>query len=704
MANYYIKKTMKTFQPASIVVLGLFLCQDNAYPQRYEAGIRETDRPVKEKIERKIMTAPKKPPAITEEPIKPVLEGPKIFVKKIELIGVESFNPEDFNPITEKYKNRDVYFSEIKDMMAKEIERDYLKRGVIAACFVPPQEVKDGIVKVRVVEAKLGSVKVNKPRYFRQDRIAYNWSTEKGKVLRYDRISRDLQLANKNPDREVKATLLAGELPETTDVMLEAKTKFPFHVTGTFDREGVPATGKARAGIGFVENNMLGLEDTVIAGYTGGLDFGGTYLYQKVPVTAFGTTLLYGLSQTKSFPKKDYTIYGLSATSQEISVAIYQDLYTKSVYRGDVYLGIDAKNKHVVATSGTVANDRLRELQGGISLLERGTDDVTYVKGDFSQGLNFLGALRRNEYSSRDAGNVFLKLTGTAQYRKALPKGFQASAKISGQLSTIALTPEEEFYMGGIDSVRGYPSGDFLADNGFVANLELTHNASFIPDWVRFPYGQRPIGEEMMLVGFFDYGYGMKRSVQQGELGKRKMAGAGVGVRVNLLDQATLRLEWGFVLDTMANMPYTQFDRQRLHFSIDFQDKMPEEIERFQKLYREDYIKESAWKMVNLEMKNPDSLLRQKIYEYLSEADRYYAAGDLKSARKYYEKVETIGMNAHRQAEAYIRECYEQIDGLNKDISSAEVMMREGSYDKAKETLQKVKESAQPKQLFIKVI
>ncbi len=689
---------------ALILTAGVFLYAPAVFSAQFESAIREVDVSARAKVEKKLLVPPKKAPGIKEEVIKPVFEGEKIFVKKIDLVGVQSFKPEDFKPIVEKYENREVYFSELSEMMVKEIEKDYLKKGVIAACFMPPQEVKDGVVVVRVVEAKMGDLKISDQRYFRKERLAYYWSTEKGKVLRYDQMSRDLQFLNKNPDREVRATLHAGEIPETTDVILESKTHFPLHFTGTFDREGAPATGKARLGAGFVENNLIGLDDTAIVGYTGGLDFGGIYAYHKVPVTPFGTTLLYGFSETKSFPKKDYTQYGISAMSQEISAAIYQDLYFKDAYKGDIFFGVDVKNKHVVANTGTVNNDRLRELQGGMSLLDRGSSDVTYIKGSASQGLNFLGAKRRSQYSARNAGNVFFKAIGNAQYRKALPKGFQALAKISGQISSIALMPEEEFYMGGIDSVRGYPSGDFLADSGFVANLELTCPASFIPDWVKFPYGQRPVKEEITLLGFFDYGYGMKRSVQPGELGKRKMGGAGIGIRINLLDQATLRVEWGFVLDSMANMPYTEFDRQRLHISVDFQDDMADEIDRFQKLYKEDYIKECAWKIVNSEMKDPSSLLSQKINEYCLAADKAYAEGDFEGAKKYYERVATIGRNAYRQVEVYVRESYKHIEELKKDSALAEEFLQDGNYDKAKEMSEKVKDEAQIKPLFIKVI
>ncbi len=538
---------------------------------------------MRQQVEKELIKAPLKPAEPGEAPEKKEFSGPSLFVKTIKLEGVETFPVEDFRPVLEKYEDREVYESELRENLTGAIQREYLKRGVIAAAFIPPQEIKEGVTVVRVVEAKMGTLEVTKARYFLKERLYYYWLIKAGEVLRYDRISRALQFMNKNPDREVKSTLLRGKKPGTTDVALTQKTYFPFHITVTMDNEGSVSTGKIRKGAGFVENNLIGLDDTLMAGYTGGKNFGGAYAYHRVPITNFGTTVLYGYNKTKAFPKKDFESWGISSMADSASAYLYQDLFRKDVYKGELSAGLEANNKRVVYNNGTINADRLRIVRFGAGLMDRSAEGSAYIKPQFSQGLNFLGARRKGEFSSRQAENTFSKFNLYAQFLRGTVKGINVQCKFTGQLASEKLMPQEELYVGGIDSVRGYPSGDYLADAGFYGNIELLVSPGFLPDTLKFPYGERPIKDEITGVFFFDYGYGQKRGMIQGEQADRRMASIGAGVRIRILNQATLRLEWGIPLDPLVNRPFTEGggNRPRLHFSIDFQDNLDREFKRF---------------------------------------------------------------------------------------------------------------------------
>lgn len=565
------------------VMLSIALNQQPAFSQpAVNQATKEVDRSVRERVEREMMKAPSRPARIKETPEKKELAGPKLFVKAIKLEGVETLTVEAFKPILEKYENREVYESELKEMLKGEIEREYLRKGVLAVAFIPPQKIEGGVVILRVIEARMGDLEVTKARYFLKDRIYYYWAIKKGDILRYERISRSLQFMNKNPDREVKATILPGKETGTTDIALTQKTFFPFHVTASLDNEGSIPTGKMRKGLGFVENNLLGLDDTLMAGYTGGKSFGGAYAYHKVPITSFGTSIMYGYSRTKAFPKKDFEQYGISSTSDSLSAFLYQDIFEKDEYKGEISVGLEANDKGVVYNNGTINADRLRIMRIGYSFLERSDKSVAYIKPVFSQGLNLLGARRKSEFSSRQAENTFSKFNLSAQFLHRTAKNMQFQAKFTGQLASEKLMPQEELYIGGIDSVRGYPSGDYLADTGFYSNLELLLSPFFLPDELRMPYGERPVKDDITGVFFFDYGYGQKRGMIEGEQADRRMASIGMGVRIRLLSQATLRLEWGIPLDPMVNRPLTEGggNRPRLHFSIDFQDNLDKELKR----------------------------------------------------------------------------------------------------------------------------
>lgn len=669
-----------------------------------DQATREADRSVRQQVEKRFQeTTPRKPPKVKDIKLEEKREGPAFMVKKITLEGVESFKPEDFSTIVSNYENKELTISDLK-ILSGEIEREYLKRDIIAACFLPPQDIKDGAVKLRVVEAKMGNLEVKKMRYFSEDRIRYYWSIAPGEVLRYGEISRSLQIINKNPDRMAKAALHAGDKPETTDVVVEAATNFPIHMTAMLDREGIISTGKLRRGFGVVDNNLLGLDDSLVLGYIGGTSFNGAYGYHRVPITNFGTTIMYGYNWTTSSPKKNYEVYDMHSTVESYSVFVYQDLFEGSDYRGEISAGLEKNNKRVISGIYNDLNiDKLTVSTVAATLVKRVQGRNISFRTAFSQGLNFLGSRPKNPLSSRLAGSTFSRFQVSANFRQALVKNYQANLKFTGQAASEKLTPQYEMYMGGIDSVRGYPSGDYLADSGIYANLELLVPMPFLPEWVKVPYGERPLKDDITGVLFFDYGIGSKRGKIQGEQSVDRMASIGVGVRVKLMNQALLRLEWGIPLDPMVNRPITEGggNRPRLHFSIDFQDDLPEEVERFSKVFKDEYLNKAAWDIVDKEMKNENSLLHKNIYKNLTLAKKAQKRGDMASAKKYYSKIASIGSSAYRQVEIYLKENYKNMDTLRAANEEAAAYYKEGDYKKSKEMSQKIIEDAKIKPLSI---
>lgn len=695
-----------------IIILSLsfllpFLNSSSLFGQQIsDQATREEDRDIRGEIEEKMITPPKKLPEIKEEiEEKPKEEGPRFFIKKIKLEGVETLPEEDFMLLLEKYENRDVAFSEL-EILAKEIERHYLRKGIIAACFVPPQDIEEGVVKLRVVEAKMGNLRIKEHKYFSESRLRYHWLVEPGEVLRYDKLSHSLQLMNKNPDRFVKATLHAGKKPETTDVLLEADTNFPIHATLSYDREGSPSTGRYRKGAGFVANNLFGFDDILMHGYNWGDDYTSIYFYHRLPITRRGTSLLYGYNWTQSFPKKGYRQFEISSRTESYSAFLHQDLFMKGEYKGEFNIGLEAKDKGSCYNKGTLNRDKLRILRTGGLLIFKGLKSVMYLRPELSQGLNIFGAVRRNEYSSRNAENTFTKVNLDASYKKALFRGLQASAKFKGQLASQALVPMEELYLGGINSIRGYPSGDFLADNGFHTNIELLVSPFFLPDELRFPYGAKPLKDEVTGVVFFDYGYGERVNALSTETSKRTLASVGVGVRVRVFDQALLRLEWGWPLmyGGFANRPENEFANSRFHFSLDFQDRVFEEFGRIQKEIGEDNIKCEAWGLLNAEMKNPESPLRIKLHRYLYLARQAEEEWNFRDAKTCYARVSVIIKSAYRQAENYVRETVKQREELVGHNRLATQYYRNREYEKARELLEKVKAEAKVKPFLLQII
>lgn len=531
-------------------------------------AIREINRPLLDRILEKLRPPIfPKPELETAGPAEKPEEGPRFFIKKIQITGIESFAPDTFDVFKRKYENREVSLGELTQL-TKEITQEYLQRGILATCIVPQQNVPDGVITLQVLEARMGQLHVNEHKYFRKHRIDYYWKVKPGEIIKYPDVLKSLSLINKNPDRKAKAIFSKGSKPKTTDITLEVKTQFPLHFNYSVDNEGVVSTGKVRSTTGIRQHNLLGLDDTLLAGYLFGKDFDGIYTYHSVPITNFGTTLVYGHTLSKAAPKKEFEAAGIHAKSRDMTVTVYQDIFWKGQYTGNAHLGFDAQDNRSINNSGTTSRDRLRVVRLGYDRVYRKFNRAINLSTELSQGVNGFGSRRNNPLASRGAENTFSKMNLTLQTRYSPIWDLQGNVQLKVQTTNKRLTPQEAFYLGGISSVRGYPSGDFLADDAVQINTEIILPTFFIPANVPMPFSKRPLKKNVTFISFWDYGWGNKQEHLSGEKDTANLMSVGAGFRVLLVDKASLRLEWGFPI---GDKSITESGDSRFHFALDFE-------------------------------------------------------------------------------------------------------------------------------------
>lgn len=636
---------------AAIIILlyavSNYPCRAYAQPDASRAT-SEMDRFRSREMERKLQKIPPKTPEPTVKEAPVVKDERKFFVKKIILVGCETFPPETFATLLAKYENREIGFSELANL-AGEIGRDYLDRGIIAAVFAPPQDVVEQMVTLRVVEARMGEIVVQKHKYFDNKMLKKYWIVPPGEILQYGKLSKSLQMMNKNPDREVKAGLRAGKKPGTTDVYLTPDTRFPIHTIYSFDNDGVLTTGKYRNGFAIRDNNLLGVDDIGLGGFSLGQDFKGAYGYHNVPLGSRGTALIYGYSYSESTPKGDFTQYGMKSTAETYSGSIHQDIYWDNEYVGEIFSGFDAKDKLVNYQDGVLNKDRLRVMSFGGTYVKRSPDGVVYISPIFSQGLNAFGASSpTNPLASNSAASTFSKFNVDFSIRTALPFDMQENLKIRTQFAGEKLFPQEEFALGGIDSVRGYPASDYLADNAVLTNLEILIPAIFIPKDLRLPYDRRTLRDNVTMVTFMDWGYGNRRVDEK----SHNMIGIGGGLRFNIYDQAVVRLEWGVPI---GDRPITESYPVRFHFAIDFQDKLPEEIQRITTAMRLERIEKKTKKRVDQELTANDNSLKREIEGYRLAAEEASRKGDKAEAERLSAKAQEVYDALYNKTEEEVR-------------------------------------------------
>ncbi len=672
-------------------------------PPGIDRATREIDRPIREEVEERLRPSIVPDPVEEEEP-EPEPVGPTFLLRGINLEGVVSFETQDFDHVLERFIGRRISIETLQ-IITSAIEREYLARGIIAGCFVPPQDVEDGIVTLEVVEARLGQLRINEHgRFYDPARIHYYWDIAPGEVLRYDKMSKSAQLMNKTPDRTVSITLHAGELPGTTDVIMDVDTRFPVHVFGSFDREGAVSTGRKRTGLGIRHNNFLWIDDSLMMGSTFGNDFTSMYLYHLVPITPFGTSIMYGYSDSKSAPKKEFERFVIKSESQNYSFFIKQDVYRGDEYRGEVSIGVDAidRTTRSLGGFGTLSRDRLRVMRLKSTLTHRFPGAVTSITPELSQGLNWLGARRKNRFSSRQASNTFTKFNFDIRHQRLFPMNLQAALNVRSQWAGEKLVSTEQLALGGINSVRGYPSQDYMADSGIVTNLELIFPAYLVPEDLKIPYESQTVRESLSPFLFFDWGWGTKRGNIQGEKHLSYLSGAGMGLRIRMFNQASLQLAWGFPLG-IADKPSSESADSRFHISLNFEDQFHEEFRRITKIAEEERVRRLASRLVDSELNRAGSPLRKKVYGTFLMARQAEENGDLEMASTLYARFLRMSRHLEEQAINYVLTAFDREKALKAMDREARQAYNSGDLEQAKSLWENIRDKAELKPLVLRV-
>ncbi|MFB2768787.1 ShlB/FhaC/HecB family hemolysin secretion/activation protein [Pelatocladus sp. BLCC-F211] len=505
----------------------------------------------------------------TPEPI-PSGEVPQtIIVKKFKITGSTVFSPEDFDKTTKPFTNRPITFAQLFQLRS-EITKLYVDKGYITSgAYIPPQKLQNGVVEIKVVEGELEDIKVIgtqklHPKYL-QSRLAI--ATKK--PLNRDRLLEALQLLQLNPLIEtLSAELSAGSRPGQSLLEVKITEANTFNVQLILDNGRSPAVGTFRRQIQVNEANLSGWGDRISAVYANTDGSNALDLNYTLPINPHNGTLSfsYGFSDNQVI-ERPFDVLDIQSNSNYYELSLRQPIIQKPTQ--EFILGLTASHRRSKATflddevpfpgTGTDAEGRtqvtaVRFFQEWVS---RDSQQVFAMRSQLSVGLDLFDATINETFPD----SRFVAWRGQAQWVRLLGRDTLLVLRGDVQLADRPLVPFEQIGIGGLDSVRGYRQDALLTDNGIFASAEVR-----IPV-VRFS-GRNNF---LQVAPFVDFGNGWNdsgRSDFEVELDSHTLLSVGLGLRLQLEDNLTARLDWGIPLISITSEDKDSWQENGLYFSI----------------------------------------------------------------------------------------------------------------------------------------
>jgi hemolysin activation/secretion protein len=404
--------------------------------------------------------------------------GAKIHVCKVEVRGNESLPLKEIEARIEPQINCPLSISDIH-RLCRTIEALYSEKDFfLARVFPPPQEIKDGTLILEVLEGKLGNVTVDGNKHYSDSFVLKYFTHLLNRSLNYRSFLRALLLLNENSDLAAGAIFEKGHQIGEADVIIHVIDKYPIHLYLNGNDYGRYLTTNFRAGGRldtqiFVDGDKLSVAEVV------GFPIDALYftdVVYRVPINARGTFCEISYLNSR-FHVQEMLYLRLAGRSDIGSLKISHALHRGRLLSCDLFANFDYKQIQNFTLSQTTSFDKIRLLTLGSTLdyfsQSAGRNYIVMKMGMGIPGL-FDGLSHPTALSSRPgAQGNFFKLNVDYDYLKKLKYDSFFVFHLTGQWSPNLLTVPEQIYIGGADTIRGFPLATALGDSGYYFNLEF---------------------------------------------------------------------------------------------------------------------------------------------------------------------------------------------------------------------------------------
>jgi hemolysin activation/secretion protein len=489
--------------------------------------------------------------------------GSAFFVSEIRISGANQMPEEFLRDLARPFEGRKQTVLALQGL-ADQITAEYRARGYInSQAYIPPQELQSGVFVIAVLEGRIGRIIFEGNHHYSEELLRRYCSIKEGDVLSYPQLQKTIGRLNQHSDRTVQALIRPGAQPGESDVVLKVHEKGILLPSIFADNQGSKAVGQNRFGLGLRLNNLLRQDDTLRVGGMAGQDFASGFMEHSLPIARINSVWKTGVSNAKSLPKKQYKPYGVSSTTMDYWGGLETSLVKAERWALDWKTLMNFKESRTLFLSGTDSRERLRVVRLGPALTLRDPGGVTLFDAQLSLGLDALGAALYQASSQRDnVGPDFTIIEPSVERIQKMPLGTRLWVSGKGHLSPDKLPSSEQLSLGGADSVRGYPEGDFFADQGFLMKAEYLVPFFVVPDNWKMPWSRNRLRDDLDFALFFDQGCGRFRSPATDQRGSECLSGTGVGVRARISENIHFTTDFAYAVGAD---PVASDQRFRIH-------------------------------------------------------------------------------------------------------------------------------------------
>lgn len=492
------------------------------------------------------------------------VEGMRLEIKGFRIVGLTVASEAEVKDVLAPFIGPDKRFQDLLDASAA-LKRELAGRGYfLADVIVPEQKIADGIIELRVLEGRLGKVRlevdpgVNISRSLLE---SYLGSLEEGGLIQTSDVERALFQIHDLRGIVATSSFAPGTTSGAADLTIKVSPGKAIDGNLDFDANGSIYTGLHRTSAGVDGNSLFGFGEFISVRASNAID--GNLRFARasvlVPVGPWGSKIGAAISDlnfrlgTSQFAalKLNGSAYVTSLTaihpfirSRNTNLLLIAQSDKREFYDISLASGDENRKKTDVNSLALSGDFRDRLGGGGINVF-----NIAYTLGELKFGIPTKEAADQAAGGRKTKG-LFGKTNLTVTRLQAVADRLALYASYTQQFTNKNLDPSEKFSLGGPNAVRAYPQGEGAGDEGYFGTAELRYRLPLEDD----------LPGSMVLTGFYDFGRStlIKRpttadltSVPPTAL-MRRIAGPGFGVNWEVPNDWYLRATLAFRDTTRA--------------------------------------------------------------------------------------------------------------------------------------------------------
>jgi len=460
--------------------------------------------------------------------------------------------------LLEPFKGKGRTFADIQYAL-EALEGAYRTAGYSAVHVVTPeQKITEGTITFEVIENVIARVVINGNQYYDKKNIRNALpGLVEGSTPGTRELSRNIQLANQNPTRQVDLVLAMGEEENTVDAKINVQDSSPHKFFLTLDNTGNQSTGMYRTGVGYQNNNLFNRDQALALNYiTSPNHLADVRQYSasyRIPVYSLGDSidLLAAHSSTNTGSLNLGSVGSMAVTSQGDTYGAHynHNLARRGDYTSKFIFGFDSR-----LTLQNCAGSNAQATSAGCASI----GDVDLLPFTLAYGGTLTKPAKVTDYSVSAVHNFPIEKKGNQSYFDAVSYGrnlpddyniLHLNGSVSGVLTkdwqyrlvgnvqyANALLASEQLSLAGANAVRGFIEHEFANDRGYFVNLEL-----YTPELAQT---FKLKDGSLRFLGFVDSGAGWNKITNPADTSKRTTLGSvGVGFRYNSGKHLTVKFD-----------------------------------------------------------------------------------------------------------------------------------------------------------------